>query len=76
MKKKSYDHDQNEETGAYAYMLSRMENEGGPVPLGILRQINKPVFEQSVESQVSDAQSKKDPDLDSLLRTGDIWEHK
>ena len=53
-----------------------MENEGGPVPLGILRQINKPVFEQSVESQVSDAQSKKDPDLDSLLRTGDIWEHK
>ena len=69
-------HDQKEETGAYAYMLSRMETEGGPVPLGILRQINRPVFEQSVESQVKDAQSKKDADLDSLLKTGDIWEHK
>ncbi|MED5579474.1 MAG: 2-oxoacid:ferredoxin oxidoreductase subunit beta [Nitrospinota bacterium] len=69
-------HDQKEETGAYAYMLSRMETEGGPVPLGIFRQINRTVFEQEVQSQVKDAESKKDPDIDILLKSGDVWEHK
>ena len=45
-----------------------------PVPIGIFRQIEKPVFETEVNAQVAEVQKKKGPGkLEDLIYSGDTW---
>jgi 2-oxoglutarate ferredoxin oxidoreductase subunit beta len=56
-------------------MLSRLEADGGPLPLGIFRNIERPPYEAMLHAQVDAAVSKGEGDVDELLATGDTWYH-
>ena len=69
-------HREDDEEGAYVHMLSRMEADGGPLPLGIFRSVERPPYEVMVHQQVDDAIAKGEGNVDDLLASGDTWIHK
>ncbi|MEE9274893.1 MAG: 2-oxoacid:ferredoxin oxidoreductase subunit beta [bacterium] len=69
-------HREDDAQGSYAFLLTRMEHENGPLPLGILRRIERLAYQNQVEEQLAAAREEKgEGDIDALLRAGDIWEH-
>ena len=69
-------HREDDVDGAYAHMLSRIEVNGGPMPVGVFRNIERPPYEAMLDAQVVAAQSKGEPSIADLLHSGDTWEHK
>ncbi len=69
-------HDEHHPNPAYAFLLSRMENQPGfPTPIGVLRRVDAPRYEDDVKAQIDGIVSKRGPgDLAQLLRMGDVWE--
>jgi len=69
-------HDEATCDPAYACMLACAHHRPGfPEPMGVLRSIERPVYEMELARQLIDADSKKGPgELDVLLRSGDVWE--
>ena len=63
-------------SSAQATLIAEMnEDPSMPRPVGILRQVAKPVFEDSVYAQVRDAEAKKGKgSLKDLVYAGDMWE--
>ena len=58
-------------------MLCRLEGEGVPAPLGIIRQVEAPVYDAQVEAQINEVSEKKGSgDMTKLLHAGDTWEVK
>ena len=68
-------HDERHPNPAYAFLLSRMDSAPDfPTPLGVLRAISEPRFEDEIARQVQTEIDKKGPGkLEELLRTGDSW---
>jgi 2-oxoglutarate ferredoxin oxidoreductase subunit beta len=57
-----------------AYMLSRMEYPDYPVPIGVFRDVDKPTYEDMLESQIESAIAKSGPgSLEKLLNSGETW---
>ena len=71
-------HDERHPNPGYAFLLSRMDSQPGfPTPIGVLRAVDAPRYEDLMSEQVSDIIAKKGKgDLRKLLRAGDIWEVK
>jgi 2-oxoglutarate ferredoxin oxidoreductase subunit beta len=71
-------HDERHPKPAYAFMLSRMDGTPGfPTPLGVLRAVDAPRYEDQMNDQVSQVIATKGKgELAKLLRAGDIWEVK
>ena len=71
-------HDETNPNPAYAFLLSRMETlPGFPAPIGVLRAVDAPRYEDLVADQIQRVKAKKGKgDLDKLLRGGDTWEVK
>jgi 2-oxoglutarate/2-oxoacid ferredoxin oxidoreductase subunit beta len=71
-------HDEHHPNPAYAFLLSRMdENPGFPSPLGVLRASEAPRYEVGMNAQIDDVIAKRGQgDLAKLLRAGDTWEVK
>ena len=47
---------------------------GFPTPLGVLRAVQEPTYEELTNQQVASVQTKKGTgDLGALLREGDTW---
>jgi len=70
-------HDPTRPNPAYGFMLAQLDLPRFPVPMGILRSVERPVYEQSMHAQIADAQAKRGlGDLDKLIRGGDTWEVK
>ncbi|MEE8217844.1 MAG: 2-oxoacid:ferredoxin oxidoreductase subunit beta [Vicinamibacteria bacterium] len=71
-------HDERNPNPAYAFLLSRMDAEPGfPTPIGVLRAIDAPCYEQEVADQMRAVTEKKgEGDLAALLHAGDTWEVK
>ena len=69
-------HREDDDDGAYAHLLSRLESSGGPMPVGIFRSIKRAPYEAMLKDQVTSAQAKGEVGIDDLLRSGDTWEHK
>jgi len=69
-------HDERHPNPAYAFLLSRMDSQPGfPTPLGVLRAVDAPRYEDLMNEQVRSVVAKKGKgDLAKLLRAGDIWE--
>jgi 2-oxoglutarate ferredoxin oxidoreductase subunit beta len=69
-------HDERNPNPAYAFLLSRMDGTPGfPTPLGVLRAVDAPVYEDGMNDQVRAVQERKGKgDLARLLRAGDVWE--
>jgi 2-oxoglutarate ferredoxin oxidoreductase subunit beta len=69
-------HDERNPNPAYAFLLSRMDSRPDfPTPIGVLRAVEAPRYEQEVAGQLQAVTEKKgEGDLAALLRTGDTWE--
>jgi 2-oxoglutarate ferredoxin oxidoreductase subunit beta len=60
---------------AYAFMLAQMEAPSFPVPVGVYRNVEAPVFDAAMHAQVDEVTAKKGlGDLEALLYSGDTWE--
>lgn len=66
-------HDETLEDTTYAYMLANMTGPDLPLPVGILRRVSKPTFEDSVAAQEAASVKKLGADLDRLLASNDSW---
>jgi 2-oxoglutarate ferredoxin oxidoreductase subunit beta len=69
-------HDEHNENPALAFALSRLSHQPtGPTPLGVFRDVARPVYDVEMERQLAAAQVKQGRgDLEKLLNSGDTWE--
>jgi len=57
-----------------AFILSSMENPKYPAPMGVIRDVQKAEYAESLLQQVADAQEAKGAgDLNKLYRASDLW---
>ncbi len=67
-------HDERAEDPYLAYMLSRMWWPDFPVPVGVLRSVDRPTHDQLLQGQIDDALARSGPgDLEKLLHSGETW---
>jgi 2-oxoglutarate ferredoxin oxidoreductase subunit beta len=68
-------HDEHREDPSLAYALSRLASGPSmPTPLGVFRQIERPVYGDGMEDQLRRAAEQQGPgDLTRLLSSGDTW---
>ncbi len=69
-------HQENDPDGARSLLLSRIESDGGPMAIGVLRNVNRPALEDQVAEQVAAARAKGEGSIEELLNSGDTWVHK
>ena len=63
------------ESKTYANLLAELEHPNYPVPVGVFRKVNRPVYEEALHTQVTEARaSKGEGDLRALYETGDTWD--
>jgi 2-oxoglutarate ferredoxin oxidoreductase subunit beta len=69
-------HDEASRNPAYGALLVRMDEQPGlPTPLGVLRAVEAPRYEDGVHEQLGRVAARKGKgDLASLLRAGEVWE--
>ncbi len=64
-------HDPANRDGGLAYSLARLaEDPSGPTPIGIFRQVQRPLYGRTTRTQSPDS---SDGELDQLLHGGDSW---
>jgi 2-oxoglutarate/2-oxoacid ferredoxin oxidoreductase subunit beta len=67
-------HDEETPDPYMAFMLSRMWWPEFPVPVGVLRRVNRPTHDQLVEAQIQEAAARQGQgDLQELLVSGETW---
>ncbi|HPF40691.1 MAG TPA: 2-oxoacid:ferredoxin oxidoreductase subunit beta [Phycisphaerae bacterium] len=67
-------HDEKLAEPSLAYLLSRMRYPEFPEPMGVLRCVDQPLFEQGMHRQIEDAIKAKGPGkLEDILCEGDTW---
>jgi len=68
-------HDEHQEVGSLAFALSRISHTPhGPTPIGIFRDVERPVYDELMSEQLETAKSERgEGDLKALLHAGDTW---
>jgi 2-oxoglutarate/2-oxoacid ferredoxin oxidoreductase subunit beta len=67
-------HDEKLTEPSLAYHLSRMRHPEFPEPIGVFRDVDRPMYDQQVNAQISEAQAKRGPgSLEALFNSGDTW---
>ncbi len=67
-------HDEKAEDPYLAFMLSRMWWPDFPVPVGVLRNIERPTHDQLMVDQIASEIARRGPGkLEALLASGDTW---
>jgi 2-oxoglutarate ferredoxin oxidoreductase subunit beta len=66
-------HDQSAPEPHIANLLARFANPELPVPIGVLRQVSRPCYEEQVHQQVHAAKGKSKVDLNAVFNSGDTW---
>ncbi|MDP9405957.1 MAG: 2-oxoacid:ferredoxin oxidoreductase subunit beta [Actinomycetota bacterium] len=68
-------HDAHRDDAAFAFMLSRLAHTpNGPTPIGVFRQVSRPVYGTQMQRQIDDAVAARGPgDLAALIAGGDTW---
>lgn len=67
-------HDEKAEDPSLAFLLAQMRHPIFPEPLGVLRNVSRPVYDEEVRKQVTGARERLgDGDLDALFNSGDTW---
>jgi 2-oxoglutarate ferredoxin oxidoreductase subunit beta len=67
-------HDETKPDTNLAHMLSQLDYPDFPVPLGVLRAVQRPTYDSIVEEQQEMALSQYgEGDLDKLFNSGDTW---
>ena len=69
-------HDPNREEPTTAFALSRLShNPTGPTPLGIFRQVDRPVYDDLLRDQIDRAvEARGAGSLGDLLQSGNVWD--
>jgi 2-oxoglutarate ferredoxin oxidoreductase subunit beta len=67
-------HDESKPESNLAYVLSRLDYPEFPVPIGVLRAVEKPTYDATVVAQEEAALARQGVgDLDALFNSGDTW---
>lgn len=67
-------HDEKAAEPSLAYLLSRMHYPEFPEPIGVFRAVERPMYDQLLNQQISEAiQKRGEGDLDKLFNSGDTW---
>jgi 2-oxoglutarate ferredoxin oxidoreductase subunit beta len=67
-------HDENLDDPTIAFILAHMEYPRFPVPLGVLRSVERPTYEELMAGQVESAITRQgEGDLEALFAEGDTW---
>lgn len=67
-------HDERAESPNLAYLLSRLTHPQFPEPIGVLRAVERPCYEETMDRQIEAAQkSQGRGSLDELFRSGATW---
>tara|TARA_Y100001970_G_C14221333_1_gene852874 strand:- start:118 stop:1140 length:1023 start_codon:yes stop_codon:yes gene_type:complete len=75
-KNKLIKHDQFSNESALANLLSNFEYPEFPVPMGIIRQIEKTTYEEKIDNQIKiQTESKGIGDLNELIRGNQVWKN-
>ena len=71
-------HDAHCEDNTLQLKIAEMSNENGfPVALGVIRDVEAPTYNDSVYAQIEEVSAKKKyHNFNELLETNDIWEVK
>jgi 2-oxoglutarate ferredoxin oxidoreductase subunit beta len=67
-------HDAHHAEPSAAFALSRLtRGTCGATPIGVFRDVERPVYDELMEEQLREAREKKEGDLEALLHSGDTW---
>ncbi len=67
-------HDEKLTEPSLAYLLSRMRHPEFPEPIGIFRDVDRPMYDRQLNAQIEEARSKRGPgSLETLFNAGDTW---
>ncbi|MBI2723812.1 MAG: 2-oxoacid:ferredoxin oxidoreductase subunit beta [Chloroflexi bacterium] len=67
-------HDETREDPSVAFLLSRMEWPEYPVPIGVIRAVQRPTYDQLLQQQIDQViQSEGEGDLREIFLEGDTW---
>lgn len=67
-------HDEKAHEPTLAYLLSRMRHPEFPEPIGVFRDVDRPKYDELINSQIAEARaSKGEGDLQKLYFSGDTW---
>jgi 2-oxoglutarate ferredoxin oxidoreductase subunit beta len=67
-------HDEAAEDPSLAFLLAQMRHPEFPEPLGVLRSVSRPVYDEEVRNQVAHAkETMGEGDLEALFNSGDTW---
>lgn len=68
-------HDEKAAEPSLAFLLSRMRHPEFPEPMGIFRDVERPVYNEELEKQVQEVTEQKgEGNLEELFKSGDTWE--
>ena len=68
-------HDATLDDPTIAFMLTRMDWPEFPVPVGVIRQVQRPTYNDLMTQQIEKAiETQGEGDIDALFRQGDVWE--
>lgn len=59
-----------------ALSISKLYWPDYPSPMGVIRRVKQPTFENQIYEQISKAKEKFQPDLNRLIYSSDVWEVK
>ncbi len=67
-------HDEQAPGSSLAFLLARMRHPEFPEPLGVFRDVERPIYDRGVNEQVQSAiETQGAGDLDELFQSGDTW---
>jgi 2-oxoglutarate ferredoxin oxidoreductase subunit beta len=67
-------HDAHHAESSLAFALSRLtQGTSGATPVGVLRDVERPVYDELMAEQLETAREKREADLGALLGAGDTW---
>jgi 2-oxoglutarate/2-oxoacid ferredoxin oxidoreductase subunit beta len=67
-------HDEHHPHPSLAFALSRLSHEPtGPAPIGVFRDVERPVYDELMADQIASARAQGEGDLEELLHSGDTW---
>jgi 2-oxoglutarate ferredoxin oxidoreductase subunit beta len=66
-------HDEHDPDPSIAFALSRMDYPDFPVPVGVVRAVQRATYDDLMTQQLEEAAAKGEPDLQKLFEQGDIW---
>ncbi len=66
--------DESRSNPSLAFQLAHMDAPDFPVPMGVLRAVEAPVYEQGVIAQIREREERLGGTLESLIYAGDTWQ--